>query len=46
MADTITVRGLLEIDILEASDIPDTDGLFAGATDAYVKVNHWQKEQP
>ena len=33
-----TVRGLLEIDILEAKDIPDTDGLFGGLTDSYVKV--------
>ena len=33
-----TVRGVLVVNIKGANDIPDTDGMFAGATDAYVKV--------
>ncbi|XP_063685823.1 uncharacterized protein LOC134819675 isoform X2 [Bolinopsis microptera] len=33
-----TVRGLIHVEIKEAIDLPDTDGFFAGATDAYVKV--------
>ena len=41
MADT--VRGLLEIEIVEASDLADTDGMFAGASDAYVKVGICRK---
>ena len=35
-----TVRGLIHVEIKEATDLPDLDiSLFAGATDAYVKVN-------
>ena len=34
-----TVRGLIHLEIKEAIDLPDTDGFFAGATDAYVKVS-------